>query len=409
MNRFVNLMVALSLIIVLAVPALAGEDCKDKKFGFKFGGYLKTDLIYDNTRMYPGNYALYVPAFEGESNSELFMTARESRLGFDFWWKDEDWTTKAYMEFDWQNAGGGENKAGPMLRHAYMKFGKGNCTILAGQTWDIISPLNPATANYSVLWYQGNIGYRRAQLRFSTWGQVTEICKMTFDAGIMRNITGNRYDFYDDDANTSVTMVEDGADSGLPTVQGRFGLNRKIGDEGSLGLGISGHYGKESYGTEDSVTVDSWSFNADLAIAVNEKISLKGEFFMGENMGQYLGGIGQNYNPVGDALPTMGGWGMISLKPKACVTFNLGYGFDDPDEAEWLCPDNSEAYMLKDLNTEFFGNVFYSVNKNITAIFEVAMMKTEYLSRVNDGTDVTDTMTDYDNLRFQFALKCAIK
>lgn len=402
-------MITLSLIIVLAVPALAGEDCKDKNFGFKFGGNLKTSFIYDMTRMYPGNYALYVPAFEGENNSELFLTARESRLGFDFWWKDEDWTTKAYMEFDFQNNGPTENKPVPMLRHAYMKFGKCNWTILAGQTWDIISPLNPATANYSVLWYQGNVGYRRAQLRFTTWADAGENGKIKFDAGIMRNITGNRYDFYDESNTSSVALVEDGADSGIPTFQGRLGFATKMGEEGKLSIGVSGHYGSETYGTEDSVSVDSWSFNTDLSVAVNKKIALKGEFFMGENMSQYLGGIGQSYNPLGDALPTMGGWGMISLKPKACVTFNLGYGFDDPDEAEWLCPDNSGAYSMKDLNSEFFGNVFYSVNKNITAIFEVAFMKTEYLSRVNDGTDVTDTLTEYDNLRFQFALKCALK
>ncbi|MCK4538917.1 MAG: hypothetical protein KAV42_09000 [Candidatus Krumholzibacteria bacterium] len=407
MNRSISFMLTLSLIIVLAVPALAGEDCKDKTFGFTFGGYLKTDLIYDMTRMSPGNYALYVPTYEGDNNSELFLTARESRLGFDFWWKDEDWTTKAYMEFDWQNAGGGENKAGPMLRHAYMKFGKCNWTILAGQTWDIISPLNPATANYSVLWYQGNIGYRRAQVRFTTWADAGENGKIKFDAGLFRNITGNRWDV--DPAEDG--MVEDGADSGLPTVQGRLGIATKIGDEGKLSLGVSGHFGKETYGVEDEEEVDSWSFNTDLAFAVNKKISLKGEFFVGENMKQYLGGIGQSYNPIGEALPTMGGWGMISLKPKSCVTFNIGYGFDDPDEAEWTCPDDipTEAYELRDLNSEFFGNVFYNINRNITAIFEVAFMKTEYLSRENDGTDITDTMTEYDNMRFQFALKCAFK
>ena len=48
-------------------------------------------------------------------------------------------------------------------------------TILGGQTWDVISPLNPRSLNYSVYWWAGNIGYRRPQVRltkgmnFSRW------------------------------------------------------------------------------------------------------------------------------------------------------------------------------------------------------------------------------------------------
>ena len=409
MNRIFRLFITLALVTVFAVPAAAGEKCGDKDFGFKFGGYIKTDLIYDMTRMSPGNYALYVPAYEGDDNSVFYLTARESRFAFDLWWTEDDWTTKAYMEFDWQNASAGENKAAPFLRHVYMKFGKNNWSILAGQYWDVISPLNPKTANYSVLWLQGNVGYRRGQVRFSTLADMGDKTKLKFDAGVFRNITGNRYDYYDEDAASSSADVEDGADAGLPSLQGRLGIATKIGDEGSLGIGVSGHYGKETYGLEDSTSVDSWSFNADLALKINKKISLKGEFYMGENMGQFLGGIGQSYNPMAEALPSMGMWGMLSITPMPKLNFNIGYGMDDPDSEEWNCPDNSTAYTLKDLNSEFFGNVFYSVNSNITAIFEVAMMKTEYLSRVNDGTDVTDTETDYDDLRFQFALKCAIK
>ncbi|HSG29634.1 MAG TPA: hypothetical protein VLA34_14225, partial [Candidatus Krumholzibacterium sp.] len=161
-------------------------------------------------------------------------------------------------------------------------------------------------------------------------------------------------------------------------------------------------------GDEDEEEVKSWSFNVDAALAMNKQIALKGEFFVGENMGQYLGAVGQNVNPEGEALPTMGLWGMLSITPKPRLNLNFGYGMDDPDEEEWNCPDDGEAYELKDMNSVFFGNIFYSVNKNVTAIFEVAWMKTEYLSRVNDGIDIVDTATDYDNLRFQFALKCGI-
>lgn len=408
MKRSLYIIVTLALIAVFAVPSLAGE-CKEKNYGFKFNGFLKTDLIYDNARAYPGNYALYVPAFGDDDNNSFYMTARESRLGFDFWWKEECFKTSAYIEFDFQNTGGGENKAGPMLRHAYFKFGKGRWSILAGQTWDVISPLNPATANYSVLWYQGNIGYRRPQLRFTTWTELGDEAKMKFDVALSRNLAS------DLDIDRGISLdgdgagIDDGVDSGLPALQARLGYASTLGDEGKFGIGVSGHVSRETYGSEDSISVNSWSFNTDVALSFTKKIALKGEFFYGKNLAQYLGGIGQRFNPVNEALPSMGGWAMLSLKPKCSVTLNLGYSVDDPDDEEWTCPDDGNGYTLRDSNKEMFGNIFLGLSEHVTAIFEVAYMKTEYLTRMNDGTDITDESEDFDDVRVQFALKCAIK
>ncbi len=403
MKRLLSVFTIIVLASILAAPLSAGESC-DKDSGFKFGGFLKTDLIYDDTRISPGNYALYVSAFDGSDKNEIFLTARESRLAFDFWWKEGDYKTKAYLEFDFQNAGAGENKASPMLRHAFFKFGKCRWSILAGQTWDIISPLNPKTANYSVLWYQGNIGYRRPQFRVSTWTEAGNNATVTFDAGIFRNLGGKP-----DSLGANDSFLDFGADSGLPTFQGRIGFASTFGESNKIAIGFSGHYGKETYegagGQEDII---SWSANADLVLVFNEQISLKGELFTGENLGQYLGGIGQRVDPMNNPLPSMGGWGMLSVKANGKLTLNAGYGFDDPDEAKWICPEETgENWALKSLNSEFFGNLFYDVTKHVTSIFEIAFMKTEHLTREYDGTIFTDTIKEYDSLRYQFALKCS--
>ena len=58
-----------------------------------------------------------------------------------------------------------ENKPTIMLRHAYVEVKDDDFRFLAGQTWDVISPLNPNMLMYSVGWDGGNIGYRRAQFR----------------------------------------------------------------------------------------------------------------------------------------------------------------------------------------------------------------------------------------------------
>ncbi|MBN2070823.1 MAG: hypothetical protein JW814_05130 [Candidatus Krumholzibacteriota bacterium] len=398
MRRFFSITIILAVAAIIATPVFSGEQA-DKDFGFKFGGYLKTDLIYDTTRLFPGNYLLYVQPYSGDANNEFFLTARESRLAFDFWWMEGDYKTTAYVEFDFENAGGGENKADPMLRHAFFKISKCQWSLLAGQTWDIISPLNPSTANYSVLWYQGNIGYRRPQIRFSTWKETGEDKKITLDAGISRNIGGD----LDGD------KIDDGADSGLPAVQGRLGYASLLGESGKMSLGFSGHYGIEKYDVDDLEEVTSWSANADLLLAFNEKVCLKGEFFTGENLGQYLGGIGQSVDEMNNPLASMGGWGMLSVKMTDRVTVNAGYGFDDPDDASWETPDEDGEWDMMSRNSDIFGNLFYSMTKRVTAILEVGYAKTEYLTRENEAGEITDTLTEYDGLRFQFALKCAIK
>ena len=56
-------------------------------------------------------------------------------------------------------------QADHLLRHAYAEVKDDDFRLLAGQTWDVISPLFPSMLMYSVGWDAGDIGYRRAQVR----------------------------------------------------------------------------------------------------------------------------------------------------------------------------------------------------------------------------------------------------
>lgn len=392
MRRLITLLLAAVVLSSVASTVPAAEP----DYGFKFGGYFKTDAIYDNARISPGDYRIYVPAYGEEKNNEFYLSIKETRLAFDFWWDEEDFKTTAKLEFDLYGLSAAHNKAQMMVRHAYVRMTGENWAFLAGQTWDIISPLNPGTVNYSVLWGQGNIGYRRPQLRFTASAVPAEKTSLRFDAGVTRNIGLD----LDDDG------INDGADAGFPTLQGRLGLDAPLLDAGKIGIGVSGHYGSSTWGPEDSLSVDSWSANVDLIVQPTAKFALLGEFFTGENLGQYLGGALQSVNPVGDPLPSMGGWGMVRIIPTGRVILNFGYGFDDPDDEEWIVPDDGEAYTLRDMNSEFFGNLMYGITDNVQAMFEIAWMNTEYLTRTFGGDPLTD---EFDALRFQVAVKAAIR
>ena len=130
-------------------------------FAFKPYGFIKLDASYDDSRSYPGNFILYVPNESVHKDDDEFnMTARQTRLGLDIIAPDiYDWKAWGRVEFDFYGDGARhENKGAVLLRHAFVNLTKGNFSLLAGQTSDLISPLYPNTLNYTVGWTAGNIG-----------------------------------------------------------------------------------------------------------------------------------------------------------------------------------------------------------------------------------------------------------
>ncbi len=408
---------AAAVAVLLLSPQVRGGE--GKKYDFEFHGFFKTDVSYDNARIYPGNFHLYVPRY-GEADNAMYFTTRESRLGIDFYWNQECLKTQATLEFDFYGGGAdAENKATPMLRHAYLRMTGKKWSLLAGQTWDVISPLVPKTVNYSVAWGEGNIGYRRPQVRFSTWSGIGDRAKFTLDVAVTRNMGEDYTTLTRNDTTWTAPGdgVDNGADAALPAVQGRIGIASEFSEEGMLAIGVSGHYGQEKFdrtalatSTVTEESIDSWSVNGDLTLKINRYLSLKGEFFMGEALGTFLGGALQNTDGIGEPLPAVGGWAMVSLAPTDRLTFNAGYSFDDPDEAEFdITHYPGESETFRDLNSLVFGNAMYGITGNVTGMLELSYLKTEYLTRTYIDSRVESTPGDYDCFRVQFALKAAIK
>ncbi|MDZ7860064.1 MAG: hypothetical protein U5O15_05275 [Candidatus Krumholzibacteriota bacterium] len=415
-----NLLIAVFALTFIA-PEISGGECGKKwgKYQFNFHGYFKSDIAYDNAQMHPGNFHLYVPEYK-EADNALYFSTRESRLGFDFLWKEERVKTQATLEFDFYGGGASaENKATPMLRHAYFKITGRKWSILAGQSWDVISPLVPKTVNYSVAWGEGNIGYRRPQVRFSTWADISDRAELSLDLAVTRNMGGDFSVGYNDTINVNTgDGVDNGADAAIPALQGRLGIASGFSEEGKLSLGVSGHYGQEKYNrTDETITpnnvteesIDSWSFNGDLALKINKHLTLKGEYFIGQALQTYFGGVLQNTDGIYEPLPTTGGWGMLSVKPSSKLTFNTGYSFDDPDDTEFDVPIGpSETF--RDMNSLIFANAMYGITDNVTGMLEFSYLKTKWSTRENSGGVTTTTVSDeYDSFRVQFALKAAIK
>jgi hypothetical protein len=269
------------------------------------------------------------------------------------------------------------------MRHAYLTLDwpKSRFSILAGQTWDIVSPLNPNTLNYSVMWDAGNIGYRRPQIRFTQILPLSEKASLKFEGGFARTI-----------GRSDPTSSESGEDAGFPTLQGRVSATFPSFGPKPMTLGVSGHAGQEEYdldATGRHVWFHSWSGNLDVTLPVCKGLTFLGEGFYGRDLDQYFGGIGQGVNTTTRReIDARGGWIAASLGPWSEWSFNVGAGLDKADSDN--VPSGGRTQ-----NSSIFGNVYYSFNKNVQFGLELSQWNTHY----KGSSDAADS-------RVQTSLMC---
>lgn len=348
-------------------------------------GYIKLDASYDSARTSTGNYIKWVDSENTSRNDNEFnMTANQTRLGMRIKGpQDDDLLTSGFVEIDFYGNGLGENKSGILLRHAYMKLDwpEDKFSIIAGQTSDVISPLVPPTLNYSVGWWAGNIGYRRPQIRFTKGIALNDKTELKLEGAVARTI-GRTSMLAEPDS-------ESGEDAGFPSLQARASITTPLLNKLPTTLGVSGHWGKEEYDiATDGINkkFDSWSLNMDLHQPINDGLAIEAEGFVGENLDQYLGGIGQGVNTVTSKnrfyreIGSQGGWIAASITPKGKWKYNLGTSIEDVERGDLNAGDRQQ-------NRSVFGNATYSINKNTSIGFELSQWHTERMGE-KDADDV---------------------
>lgn len=364
----------------VAEALAAGKQPVWSKLDLQFYGYIKADAAYDNSRTNSGNYVVWVDEESSRKNDDEFnMTANETRLGLRINGPtDNGIQTSGQVEFDFFGNYAAENKAKIQMRHAFLQmlWPDSGFSILAGQTWDVISPLNPTTLNYTVLWDGGNIGYRRPQIRLTKDHLLSGDTSLKFQAAITRTVGR--------DVLGAGATSESGEDAGFPTVQGRVGMTFPWLPAGATTVGVSGHVGQEEYdisATGANEDLDSWSINLDWLQPINKWLTLKAELFRGENLNTYFGGIGQGVNTDDmNEIASKGGWCTASLGPWDQWSFNAGIGIDDVDADDVNSGDRT-------LNRAVFANAIYALNQNADVGVELSHWRTDYKG-AGDADDV---------------------
>jgi len=331
-------------------------------------GILWGSVAYDTERTSPGPYTLFVHSADTEGEDGFNIDTRRTRVGLNVGGPRVSMLHCAKsggkLEVDFHGAFVVENKPGVLLRHAYGEVYNDDFKLLAGQTWDVISPLNPHTLNYSVGWGGGNIGYRRAQVRGERYLAMSDNSLMTLQASINQNV------FVDDTANI------DGEPSGWPILEGRAAWTLKNVSRvyGPVTFGVSGHIGEQAFdglGFDDAVR-RTWSFNTDINIPITHRFGFQGEYFAGENLGTFLGGVVQGLNrTTGNTIRSTGGWFEFWYDLTPRLHTYTGFGIDDPRDVDVAA--NARTY-----NHFGFAAATFDVTKKMNVGMEVTSWKTLY-------------------------------
>ena len=101
---------------------------------------------------------------------------------------------------------------------------------------------------------------------------------------------------------------------------------------------------------------------------------VQGEFFTGQDLSPFLGGIGQGIDPTTlEAIHSTGGWGELWYDWTQCCHSHLGYMLDNPAGGD-LHTTSERCY-----NQAFYGNVGYDLTKQFLVGLEVSSWKTLYV------------------------------
>jgi hypothetical protein len=350
-------------------------------------GILWFNMALETQRTNNGDYTLYAYSPDVRDGALAFqVNARSTRLGLDIAgpriprFHCAESGGKIEIDF-WGQFAGGENKPGVLLRHAYWEVKSERFRLLAGQTWDVISPLYPGTLMYTVGWGGGNIGYRRAQLRAERYLALSDSALLTLQGCLAADLC------------CELAPSVSGDHAGWPVVEARVGVT--LGPRGRgrrpITLGLSGHVGEQEFmygvGPADDLIARTWSFNVDVRVPIGDRAGFQGEFFTGENLGTHLGGIIQGINTtVRHPIRASGGWLDVWYEWTPRLRSHVGYGIDDPLDRD--------VTAGRTYNQFIFANISRNLTDKLLVGFEYTFWRTLY-----------DTVAPGNSDRFAFVAK----
>jgi len=288
-------------------------------------GWARLDILANDSRMSAveePEYVLREPD-TGLFDGEMTLTPRLSRVGLsiDQWEIDdgEKMTGEGKLEIDFA---GGSGTSAIRLRHAYATLTAfEHAELLVGQTADLLSPLFPSTQNDTQLRFAGNTGDRRPQLRLSAYGNHLHVGVAAAASGLL------------DERDMDMDGQNDGMASGRPMLQWLVEARARGPRDNVMRVGLWGHVARQELA--DGTRHAAKSVGAHFYGPISDEMIVMGEGYVGDNLSDLGGGIGQGVNATtGKPIRSMGGWIEAALLPTKKHMLSVGTSVDTTDRED---------------------------------------------------------------------------
>jgi len=337
-------------------------------YGFLFGQFV---IDANQTGRDPFLNIQPLPGSPGVPNTEpdAFFSVEATRVGLALDYGRQVVHVLGRLEIDFDTP-----TRGPRIRHAYGEFSRGSWSLLAGQTWSVVSQLDPMTINSDNLFNIGNTYERVPQVRLTY---------KPSGAGSPWEVQVGAATFFGAFDQAQAIQVDTGAPESMaiapntpPVVQTRIAFGwRRGGRAGHVALGgslgrvnLRSDAGTEGHATHALVV-------GELLVPLGDGVEVMAEAFYGEAPG-FNGGIGQTavVDAAGDVVPvkSWGGFAQLALQPDQRLNVNIVAGIDDPRERPGGTP------LILGRNVTALGNVFWTVVEHFSAAFELQYIRSDY-------------------------------
>ncbi len=234
------------------------------------------------------------------------------------------------------------------IRLAYVTLTLDEFTLLVGQDWDIIAPLNPSINDNTLMWNAGNMGDRRPQVKFLWDHHLADGAVLQVQNGLaLADAVGN--------PDLEGNGQRDNESFGIPGYEGRLGVVLPSHVEGEkLLAGVWGVLAiSRVNGTlpPPAIPVPGQAnpqfsqltnqrfltngIGVDLRLPLVPGLTFQGEAFAGENLADFRGGVGQGVNlQRRRPIHAHGGWAELVAKPCEWYQVAVGSTIDDPDDGD---------------------------------------------------------------------------
>jgi hypothetical protein len=366
------------------VPAKPGEGISVALLNpanrLKLTAGLDTLAVFSTKRTFPSGIPLFLlpdSPFGLDTNS-FDVHARQSYVGAMFSGPElGSFHTGAQLLTFVQNHDLSADDYGLLVYYAFGELKNDDWRFAAGLQQDVFNPMSPTIVYLTKMYASGNTGSYRGQLRAERFFQDGQEFGVTFQTAISEPIS---------------TLVTGGAgriieDNGWPNVETRvelgFGPLQEL--HGSknrpLEIGVSGVVGQfrttrtllgDPNDLPPRAVINTWGIGADAQWWANACCGARGEFYYGQGLGEYNGGILQSFNSLTlNEVRSGGGFAEVFCYLTDAFHVHVGYGVDDPRDSD-LAPTQIRR------NQTYFVNFVWDVSRAVQLGLEVDYRKTDY-------------------------------